>query len=245
MRLFSWMFGFRMQLCSCAAPLLYLSHCRRPAALRTAATAPALNPHANGGPTSYQPPSLALPRRGEARAMSPREAEFVASGHIHFGDSDRDDMDEGGVVADAAESAGGRPAAAASRPSPNPTPFPRLEFAATCAPGPAPEPPARVYPPPPLHKPWAANGEPNPGTNKARQALPAEWTPGSAPECEGLPPVVGAPLPGDLVAYRLLHVGPDWAPALSPWRLGRVRSLQVHQRLHEGESIIKLNHSSK
>ncbi|KAK9838197.1 hypothetical protein WJX81_008274 [Elliptochloris bilobata] len=82
----------------------------RPAALHAAATAPALNPHANGGPAPYRPPVLVMPRRGEARALDPREAEFLER--------------------------------------------------------------------------------------------------------------------GDLVAYRLLHVGPDWAPTVSPWRLGRVRALQ-------------------
>ena len=217
----------------------------RPAALHAAATAPALNPHASGGPaaqqppatTSYWPPNLALPRRGEARALDAREAEFLERGHIHFGDSDEE---------------GARPdAAAAAKPYANPNmaeaPVSLAPAPQACAP---PPPPPRAVAGAPARAP-GARGSAAPdqapagaapaharGGRRAANAAPIEQDTGLGPgsrapttaaECEALPAVAGAPQPGDVVAYRLLHVGADWAPAVSVWRLGRVRSVVVRQ----------------
>ncbi len=225
-------------------------------------TAPALNPHGNGGPAPYRAPVLALPRRGEPRTLSEREAEFIASGHIRFDDGDGEGSS--GMPA-AAVDAGPRAGGHANGESQMPV---------YSAPGGEPVASQPAYPPPPRPRPGHAHGAAAGTTGPAAAARPhdplqpragmrppaaarggaattaaagaaagqarasgqapgsargaaAGSAPGSAAECLALPRVAGAPAPGDVVAYRLLHVGPDWAPAVSVWRVGRVRELQA------------------
>lgn len=217
----------------------------RPAALHAAATAPALNPHANGGPaaqpppvtTPHWPPNLALPRRGEARALDAREAEFLERGHIHFGDSDEERARPGAAARtkpysnpDMAGAPASRAPAPAARAPPPPPPRAATQASAR-APG------ARGSAAPDQAAAGAAPAHAR-GGRRAPEAAPEQGAepgpgaraPATAAECEALPAVASAPQPGDVVAYRLLHVGPDWAPAVSVWRLGRVRSVVVRQQ---------------
>ena len=187
---------------------------------------------------SYRPPNLALPRRGEARALGAREAEFLARGHIHFGDSDEEGARSG--------------AAAETGPNLNPYRAGGLRSHAPAAHARASLPPPPQVVPKALARAPGAGGAAAPGQAAGSATLVhargGRWTPDAAPgqgagpgsglglgvrvpataaECEALPAVARAPQPGDLVAYRLLHVGADWAPAVSVWRLGRLRSVVV------------------
>ncbi|CAK0787640.1 hypothetical protein CVIRNUC_010862 [Coccomyxa viridis] len=47
---------------------------------------------------------------------------------------------------------------------------------------------------------------------------------------ELLPRVAPYPLEGDIIAYRLLHIGADWSPQVSEWREGRVVSLDTAEQ---------------
>jgi len=44
------------------------------------------------------------------------------------------------------------------------------------------------------------------------RAGPSMALPQSDAECAALPAVQGYPRPGDIVAYKLLEIGADWAP---------------------------------
>lgn len=55
--------------------------------------------------------------------------------------------------------------------------------------------------------------------------------PESDAEHAALPRVKGQPQPGDLVAYKLLEIGADWAPQVSEWRQGEIAEVK-------GESVV-------
>ncbi len=53
--------------------------------------------------------------------------------------------------------------------------------------------------------------KPDPASGMDR-AGPSMALPESDAECAALPAVHGYPRPGDIVAYKLLEIGADWAP---------------------------------
>lgn len=183
---------------------------------------------------------MALPRRGEARALDTLEAEFLAHGHIHFGDSDEEGARAGAAAATKpyTNSAMARaPASHALAPQARTLPPPpgavaRASARAPGARGPAaPDQAAAGAAPAHAHGGSRAPGAaPEQGAELGSELGPGSRAPTTAAECEALPAVAGAPQPGDVIAYRLLHVGADWAPAVSVWRLGRVRSVVVRRQ---------------
>ncbi|KAL0027970.1 hypothetical protein WJX79_007140 [Trebouxia sp. C0005] len=63
--------------------------------------------------------------------------------------------------------------------------------------------------------------KPGPASNMDR-AGPSVALPESDAECAALPAVHAYPMPGDIVAYKLLEIGANWAPEVSEWRHGEV-----------------------
>ncbi|DBA84239.1 TPA: hypothetical protein ACH3X2_006300 [Trebouxia sp. C0005] len=63
--------------------------------------------------------------------------------------------------------------------------------------------------------------KPGPASDMDR-AGPSVALPESDAECAALPAVHAYPMPGDIVAYKLLEIGANWAPEVSEWRHGEV-----------------------
>ncbi|CAL8464633.1 g4168 [Coccomyxa elongata] len=173
---------------------------------------------------------LALPKRGEAWARSRADMQFMQEGHVYFTDSDLEEGQPGGD---------NRSRTLKLQHLQQPTPV--------LLPGPPPMQPRDLHGKAPLdnghvshgdsHQQHFANGHQEPTMVPARhKSAPVTWPKVQTPavdtgpladaEFEALPKPEPHVMEGDVIAYRLLHIGDDWTPQVSEWRKGRVTSLE-------------------
>ncbi|KAL0020105.1 hypothetical protein WJX77_000613 [Trebouxia sp. C0004] len=160
-----------------------------------------------------QSTDAAQPAKTQLRARPASDA----PGHVHFADSDSEsasesDDDNGNeILPPAPTHANGKPATAQKQPadpqsSSQGQDSPKGKADPGSGSGAVPDgPPAK----------------PGPASDVDR-AGPSVALPESDAECAALPAVQGYPRPGDIVAYKLLEIGADWAPEVSEWRHGEV-----------------------
>ncbi|BDA49487.1 probable coilin at C-terminar half [Coccomyxa sp. Obi] len=173
----------------------------------------------------------ALPKRGEAWARSRADMQFMQEGHVYFTDSD-----EGEGQPDGDNRSRTSELQRLQRPTPGQLP------------GPPPVQPKVLHGKAPSanghvsngdsHQQRLANGHQEPRIVPARlhesapviqpkvQKPAVDAGPQADAEFEALQKPDPHVMEGDVIAYRLLHIGDDWTPQVSEWRKGRVTSLE-------------------